>query len=127
MVTTASSAASGRRLYAATRALARASSNVSTEIPLSRAICPSASRNSKLVLLMTCSPSHLLRLRSPCKNGAGPLDLVIGHPERAVGQVRPDQRAAGGVGTLQRAADPPDVLGSGMRAQGHGLPDGAGE
>src|SRR5580698_1275400 len=95
MVTTASSAASGRRLYAATSALARASSSVSTEIPLSRAICPSASKNSKFVLLMTCSPSYSLRLGTPFKNGAGALDLLIGNAQRPVGEVRPDQRASG--------------------------------
>src|SRR5580693_1842910 len=103
MVTTASSAASGRRLYAATSALANASSNVSTEIPLSRAICPSASKNSKLVLLMTCSPSYSLRLGTPFKNGAGALDRVIGDAERAIGQVGSDQSESGLVRRLQRA------------------------
>src|ERR1700679_2447405 len=102
MVTTASSAASGRRLYAATKALARASNRVSTEIPLSRAICPSASRNSKLVLLMTCSPSYSLRLGTPFKNGSGALDLAVRDAERAIGQVGADQSESGLIRRLQR-------------------------
>src|SRR5580704_15726988 len=106
MVTTASSAASGRRLYAATSALARASSNVSTEIPLSRAICPNASRNSKLVLLMTASPSHSLRLRAPLENGAGALDLVVGNAQGSTRQLGAGQRAPGRIGRLQRSFDP---------------------
>src|ERR1700728_4801631 len=109
MVTTASSAASGRRLYAATSALARASNRVSTEIPLSRAICPSASKNSKLVLLMTCSPSYSLRLGTPFKNGSGSLDLAIGDAQRAVGEVRSDQGDPGLVSGLQRAAHPTHI------------------
>ena len=48
MVTTASSAAPGMRLYAATRALASASRRTSTLMPLSFAICWSASRKAKL-------------------------------------------------------------------------------
>src|ERR1700728_5042189 len=109
MVTTASSAASGRRLYAATSALARASNRVSTEIPLSRAICPSASRNSKLVLLMTCSPSYSLRLGTPLENGAGALDVAVGDTQRAVGQVGADQSESGLVCGVQRASDPLDL------------------
>jgi hypothetical protein len=57
--------------------------------PLVAGDLPSASRNSKLVLLMTCSPSHSLRLGTPLKNGAGPLDLVVGDAQRAIGQVGP--------------------------------------
>ena len=51
MVTNASSAASGMRLYADTSALASASSRVSMGTPFSRSITCSASMSSKFMML----------------------------------------------------------------------------
>src|SRR5271166_2436173 len=124
MVTTASSAASGRRLYAATRALASASSSVSTEIPLSRAIWPRASRNSKFVLLIWSSPSHFRRCRSrtaralagaPLEDRPHPLRVVVGQAKRTARHLvtlEGEPRLVGG------GEDPPDPAHLGAVGEG---------
>ena len=103
--TSASSAASGMRLYAVRSALASASSMISIEMPFSRSMFSSASIISEFIDRATSFVASLIRLARPLENGARLHDVVVGDALGRAG-VEPHV-AAVVVGVGQHAADPP--------------------
>src|SRR5260370_915998 len=108
MVTSASSAASGSRLYAEASASARACRRVSVEMPFSRSRTCNASMSSKFIVVLPWSSAT----SSPCA-GAAPLALAV-HAAGRPGQLDIDD--LDGLAREERLDDVADAASCAHRA-----------